>query len=183
MGHFAFFKDIIGEKLFTRLKEVLHLTDEHFTYVARKYADTIFRIAYNYCKNRDDSDDIVQNVLLKYYKSNKDFESEEHIKHWLIRVAVNESKKLVISPFKRNIVSIDEIGDIPFEQKEESDLYYAVMKLKTKYRMIVYMYYYEDFSVNEIADILKENPSTVRTRLMRARKKLKENLEEVWTDE
>lgn len=159
------------------------MTDEHFTYVAKKYADTIFRIAFNYCKNRDDSDDIVQNVLLKYYKSKKDFESEEHIKNWLIRVAVNECKKLLITPFKKNIVPLDEVNRLGFEHKEESDLYYAVMELKQSYRMVVYMYYYEDFSVDEIAEILGQNPSTVRTRLMRARQKLKLKLEEVWTDE
>lgn len=163
-------------------KEVLRLTDEHFTYIAKKYADTVFRIAFNYCKNRTDSDDIVQNVLLKYYKSKKDFQNEEHIKNWLIRVAVNECKKLLISPFKKNIVSMDELGELSFEHEEESELYYAVMNLKQNYRMVVYMYYYEDFSVDEIAEILKENPSTVRTRLMRARKKLKEQLEEVWAD-
>lgn len=160
------------------------MTDEHFTHVAVTYADTIFRIAFNYCKNRQDSDDIVQNVLLKYYKSDKDFESEEHIKNWLIRVAVNESKKLLVSPFKKKIVPLEEMGDkFTFEQKEESDLYLSVMRLKPKYRIVIYMYYFEDYSVNEIADILKENPSTVRTRLMRARNKLKEELEEVMSDE
>lgn len=160
------------------------MTDEHFTYIAKAYADTIFRIAFNYCKNREDSNDIVQNVLLKYYKSDKDFQSEEHIKHWLIRVAINESKKLLISPFKKKVIPIDEVREnIVFEQKEESDLYYAVMKLGVKYRIIVYMYYYEDFSVNEIAEFLNENPSTVRTRLSRARNKLKIELEEVWANE
>lgn len=76
------------------------MTDEEFNAVALKYSDSIFRIAFNYCKNRADSDDVVQNVLIKLYNSGKNFESEEHIRNWLIRVAINESKKLLISPFK-----------------------------------------------------------------------------------
>ncbi|MGN1457396.1 MAG: RNA polymerase sigma factor [Acutalibacteraceae bacterium] len=160
------------------------MTDEEFTRIALKYSDSIFRIAFNYCRNRADSDDIVQNVLLKYYKCDKVFESEEHIRNWLIRVAVNESKKLIVSPFKKKTVPIEELNDtLTFEHKEESDLYYAVMELPKKYRVTVYMYYYEDYSVNEIADILKENPSTIRTRLMRAREKLRTTLQGVWTDE
>lgn len=160
------------------------MTDDEFTRTALKYSDSIFRIAFNYCKNRSDSDDIVQNVLLKYYKYNKEFENEEHIRNWLIRVAINESKKLIVSPFKKKTVPIDEFEDaLTFEQKEESDLYYAVMELPKKYRVPLYMYYYEDYSVNEIADMLDINTSTIRTRLMRAREKLKDKLQGVWTDE
>lgn len=68
------------------------LTKEEFTCLARKYMDTVFRVAMNYLKNKTDADDVTQNVLLKFYKSDVDFESEEHVKHWLIRVALNECK-------------------------------------------------------------------------------------------
>lgn len=160
------------------------MNDEEFTRIALKYSDSIFRIAFNYSRNRSDSDDIVQNVLLKYYKCNKEFENEEHIRNWLLRVAVNESKKLLISPFKKKVIPLDEVGEeLTFEHKEESDLYYAVMELPSKYRISVYMYYYEDYSVDEIADILNVNPSTIRTQLMRAREKLRSKLQGVWTDE
>ncbi len=160
------------------------MNDDEFTRIALKYSDSIFRIAFNYSRSRADSDDIVQNVLLKYYKCDKEFESEEHIRNWLLRVAVNESKKLLISPFKKKIIPLDEVGEeLIFEHKEESDLYYAVMELPPKYRITVYMYYYEDYSVEEIADILKVNSSTIRTRLMRAREKLKSKLLGVWTNE
>ncbi len=160
------------------------MTDEHFSYIAYKYGDTVFRIAFNYCKNRADSDDIAQNVLLKYYKSKKDFENEEHIRNWLIKVTVNECKKLLISPWRKNTCSIDEAGNkLTFEKQEESDLYYTVMNLPKKYRVVVYMFYFEDYSVKEISSLLNINASTVRTRLQRAREKLKTNLEEMWSDE
>ena len=114
------------------------MNDEEFTRIALKYSDSIFRIAFNYSRNRSDSDDLVQNVLLKYYKCNKEFENEEHIRNWLLRVAVNESKKLLISPFKKKVIPLDDVGEeLIFEHKEESDLYYAVMELPSKYRISV----------------------------------------------
>ena len=120
MGHFGLQKDITYESGFQRLaKEVNILNDDEFTRIALKYSDSIFRIAFNYSRSRADSDDIVQNVLLKYYKCDKEFESEEHIRNWLLRVAVNESKKLLISPFKKKIIPLDEVGEeLIFEHKE-----------------------------------------------------------------
>ncbi|MCQ4021945.1 MULTISPECIES: RNA polymerase sigma factor [unclassified Ruminococcus] len=160
------------------------MTDEEFTSISLRYSDSIFRIAFNYCKNRADSDDIVQNVLIKFYKCSKKFDSEEHIRNWLIRVAINESKKLLISPFKKRTVPIDEISDKPaFDNQEKSDLFDAVMKLPKKYRIVVYMYYYEDYDVSEISKMLGVNSSTIRTQLSRARSSLKEQLQEVWADE
>ena len=67
---------------------------ERFQQAAERYKDTIFRIALNYCKNCTDADDITQNVLIRCYKSNKAFDSEEHLRNWLIRVAINESKQI-----------------------------------------------------------------------------------------
>lgn len=160
------------------------MTDEKFTDIALKYSDSIFRIAFNYCKNRADSDDIVQNVLIKLYDCSKEFESEEHIRNWLIRVAINESKKLLVSPFKKHTVSMDDMNDKPvFDNKEQSELFDAVMNLPKKYRIAIYMYYYEDYSVDEISEIIGTNSSTIRTRLSRARSRLKQQLQEVWTDE
>ena len=149
------------------------------TYYAR-----IVYFAFQIIGDREEAEDIAQDVFLQLIKSNKEFENEEHIRNWLLRVAVNESKKLLISPFKKKVIPLDEVGEeLIFEHKEESDLYYAVMELPSKYRISVYMYYYEDYSVDEIADILKVNPSTIRTQLMRAREKLRSKLQGVWTDE
>lgn len=166
------------------MKDGERMTDEEFTQSALKYSDNIFRIAFNYCKNRADSDDIVQNVLIKFYNCGKEFESEDHKRNWLIRVAINESKKLLTSPFKKHTVPIEELTDKPvFDSPEQSELFDAVMALPKKYRIVVYMYYYEEYSTDENSKLLGINSSTVRTRLSRARNSLKEQLQEVWTDE
>ena len=77
------------------------LTKEEYTCLARKYMDTVFRVAMNYLKNKTDADDVTQNVLLKFYKSDVDFESEEHVKHWFIRVTLNECKNFLRFPWQK----------------------------------------------------------------------------------
>ena len=116
-----------------------------------RYGDTVFRLAYSYLKNRADAEDVMQETLLKLYLERKPFRSPEHERYWVVRVAVNESKKLLRS---------------------------HVMGLSPKYRAAVYLYYYEDCSVQEIAAAMGANPSTVQTWLMRARGKLKLILQE-----
>ena len=151
-------------------------TDDQFSKYAREYMDTIFRIAFNYLKSRSDADDITQNVLIKLYRANKDFESEAHIKHWLIRVVINECKRFLLSPWRR-IEPIDEyVKTLSFETPEQSDLFEMVMELPTKYRVAVYLYYFEDYSTEEIALTMNMPKSTVGTHLKRARERLKKNL-------
>ncbi len=155
-----------------------------FYAVIKKYKDSIFAIAFQYCKNPYDADDVVQEVFLKYYTVEKEFESEEHIRNWLIRVAVNTSKKLVISPWKKRHLSLEDyVETLTFEEPEESEVFYAVMELPEKYRIVVHLYYQEGYSTKEVAEILHIRESTVSTRLLRARKMLKEKLQEVWKDE
>ena len=77
------------------------LTEEQFSYLAKKYMDMVFRLALHYTKSRSESDDITQEVLLKLYRADKAFESEDHVRHWLIRVTVNECKRAFLSPWKR----------------------------------------------------------------------------------
>lgn len=151
-------------------------TDEQFIHYTKKYMDTVFRVAFSYMKNRADADDITQNVLIKLYKANKDFESEAHIKHWLIRVAINECKKMLYSPWKRVENIEDYIATLAFITPEHSDLFYEVMELPTKYRTVIFLYYYEDYSTEEISQILKIPKSTVFTHLKRGREHLKTNL-------
>lgn len=160
------------------------MTKEQFSELAAVHADTIFRIAFHYSKNAADADDIVQNVLLKLYRTEKIFESDEHIRNWLIRVAVNESKKLLLSPWFQRTAPIEEYTQqLDFTEPGQSELFQAVMALPKKYRIPIYLYYYEDYSVKEIAEICGRRESTIQTQLMRARKKLKENLQEDWSNE
>ena len=141
------------------------------------YLDMVYRVALNGCKNTYDADDVVQDTFMKLLKCRKTFDSDEHIRNWLIRVTINECKRFWTSPWKTRIVPLDENIEEPFIwEPEQSALYDKVMELTPKYRETVYLYYFEDFSVKEIADILKISETAVQTRLQRARQKLKEIL-------
>ena len=154
--------------------------------IVSEYGNTIFRIAFSYCKNKGDAEDIVQNVFLKLLQSKQEFQDETHMKKWLIRVAVNESKNLCTSFWKKRIFPLDDFDQdqsYQFPSQECSDLYFAVMKLPEKYRLVIHLYYYEDYSVNEISQLVRATPSAVKNRLLRARRMLKDKLKEDWHDD
>lgn len=149
-----------------------------------KYGDRIFSAAFSICQNRDDANDVVQMTFFKYYTMDLDYDSENHIKAWLLRVAVNQAKDLVKSFWHRNKVQWEEyMNDLPFEQEEDSRLFDAVMRLPKKYRIAIHLFYYEDYSVREIAEILNCREGTVKSQLNRGRKLLKSMLLEEWNDE
>ncbi len=153
-------------------------TEEEFNNLVKTYMDTVFRLALNYVRCSYTADDITQNVFIKLYRSNKDFESEDHIRNWLIKVTVNECKKVFMSPL-RKVAPIEEYMEtIPFPTQEHSDLFYAVMALSPKYRVVIYLHYYEGYSTEEISKLLGIPAATVRTQLKRGREILKTNLED-----
>ena len=151
-----------------------------FLNAADKYKDTVFRVALNYLGNRFDAEDTVQEVMLKLFTSGKQFESEDHLKNWLIRVTVNVCKNNLRMPWRRKHVSLDALnGGVVFTQEEDSGLYQTVMNMQEKYRTVLYLFYFEELSVKEISAILKLRVTTVTTRLSRARDQLKRSLTEV----
>ena len=154
------------------------MTGEAFAQAVQTYGDTVYRVAFHALNSREDAEDVMQTVMLKLFEYDKEFESEAHLKHWLLRVAVNESKKLLRSPWRRRTGPLEEAGEPVFDTPQQSELYQHVMGLPPKYRAAVYLYYYEDCSVQEIAAAMGANPSTVQTWLMRARGKLKLILQE-----
>lgn len=154
-------------------------TDEQFTCLAKKYIDTVFRVALNYLKNGAEADDVTQNVFLKLWKEKKPFESEEHVRNWLIRVTINECKSLLRSPWRSTESFDDYAAKLSFVTPEHSELFYTVMDLPKKYRLPIYLYYYEDYSTKEVAKILGIPRATVATQLRRGRQMLKEILQEV----
>ncbi|MBQ3135858.1 MAG: sigma-70 family RNA polymerase sigma factor [Clostridia bacterium] len=152
-------------------------TDGCFEEVMEKYSDMIYRIAYANVRVKADAEDVFQEVWCRYYQKNKTFESEEHRRNWLINVTLKCCKKIYSSVrYKRTILTDD--MSLLKERLPERDfeLYDAVIRLPEKYRIPIYLYYYEGFSVNEISDITKTNPSTVRSQMKRGREKLKEIL-------
>ena len=152
--------------------------------IYQKYKDNIFAIGFNYFKNPSDADDVVQETFLKLFRYQAEFESEAHLRNWLIRVAINECKRVTLSTWFKKKVSLEEYTEqIYFAQPEESEVFTAVMNLPQKYRQVIHLYYYEDYSTQEIAALLGINQSAVTTRLLRGREKLKHTLLEVWNDE
>ena len=155
------------------------MTDQRFREAVELYGDMVFRLAYSYLKNRADAEDVMQETLLKFYVEPRGFESPDHEKHWLLRVAANECKKLLRSPWRRRTDFLDEAAEAAaFDQPAQSELFQQVMSLPPKYRAAVYLHYYEGFSTREVGDMLHISQSAVTTRLLRARKKLKKILVE-----
>lgn len=160
------------------------MNQAYFAAVECKYRDHLFAVAFNYFRNAADANDIVQTVWLKFYQADPVFEDEAHIKHWLIRVTMNECRRVLVSPWSKRTEPLEAYCEtIAFEQPEESELFHAVLALPQKYRTVIHLYYYEDYSVREVAELLHLRETTVQTRLMRARKKLKDALQEAWQDE
>ena len=155
------------------------MTDEAFAQAAREWSDTVYRVAYHALNNPADAEDVAQTVLLRLYEHKKEFESEEHMKHWLLRVAVNESRKLLRSFWRRTSVPLEEWRETAApEDPAKAEVLEAVMALEPKYRLAVYLYYYEGLSVAEAAAAMRANPSTVQTWLLRARERLRKSLTE-----
>ena len=149
-----------------------------------KNIDTIYRIAISYTKTPTDADDIVQQTFMKLLTKKVAFTDEEHIKRWLIRVCVNECNSLFSSFWRKNVDSIETISKEPeFTMKENSEVYEAIKQLPSKCGIVIYLFYYEEYSSKEIAEILHIKEATVRTRLARARKLLRTQLKEAWEDE
>ncbi len=149
-----------------------------------KYKNNLFGIAFNICKNMQDAEDIVQDTFIGYLTTEKDFETLEHIRAWLIRVTINKAKNKNISLFRRKTVPFEDYMEtLTFESEEASELFITVMNLPEKYRVVIHLFYYEDYSIKEIADILKLSKSNVKVRLSRGRTLLKNTLQEVWEDD
>ena len=125
-----------------------------------------------------DAEDAVQEVFLRLYTADPDFESEEHRRRWLIRVALNYCKNELRRFGRRRQVSMEDV-EIPFEQPEQGELFSVVMTLPEKYRTALYLFYYEEYTVKEIAEALGIKVSAATTRLSRAREALRRELKEV----
>ena len=152
--------------------------NEQFIQRAQLHMDEIFRLAFSCLKSKADADDVTQTVLLRLYESKKAFESEDHLKHWLIRVTLNECKKHWRSPWSRTEDFSDYAGTLIFEDAVDHDLFDAIMALNQKYRVVIFLYYYEGYQIEEISHILKRPRGTVGPQLKRARQQLKKALSE-----
>lgn len=140
-----------------------------------KYSDTVYRLAFARLKNKHDADDVLQEVFLRYLRQGAPADSDEHEKALLIRITVNCSKTLLSGNKRRRTEELYE--SIPCPQAPEHNALDAALRLPVKYRTVIHLHYYCGYAVNEIADILRCKPATVRSQLFRAREKLKKELE------
>jgi RNA polymerase sigma-70 factor (ECF subfamily) len=145
--------------------------------IVRKYADLVYRVALTMLKNKDDAEDIFQEVFMKVCSGNVKFFSEEHEKAWIIRVTKNQCLDFLKRSCNKNKSELDEnISDK--DTDDNSYVFNEVMKLPEKFRLVIYLFYYEGYKINEIAKMLDENESTLKSRLVKARALLKESLKE-----
>lgn len=144
--------------------------------IVETYADMVYRLAFARVGDKNDADDVFQEVFLRYFKNKPCFTSEEHCRAWLIRVTINCSKNLWKSAWRRKTQQLSE--DMLFSDPADQELFDELLKLPDWDRTVLHLFYYEEMSVEQISRISGKKPATIRTQLTRARRKLKILLEE-----
>ena len=154
------------------------MDSEKMTEIYDKYSNAVYRMAFAYCKNKADAEDIMQEVFINRFSADIVFEDEAKEKSWLLKVTVNKCRDMFRSlRYKYSLTSIPlEEADIIYETQEESDVYHAVMSLPNKYRTVIHLFYYEEYTIKEISAITGDKETAIQTQLYRARKKLKDIL-------
>lgn len=155
------------------------MNKEEFESCYHEYFDFVYRLSFTYVKNPADAEDVAQETFVRLYRQEGEFASEEHVRRWLLRVAVNLSKDMLRSHWNQKRQEFDE--NMPKEifgwQEDQKEIWQEVAALPEKYRLVLYLYYYEGYSVREIGQILRCSTSAVKMRLKRGREKLRESLE------
>jgi len=171
---YTFAAQIFGRK---RAETKDDAADRYLRKIMDKHGNRLLRLAYSYLHNMQDSEEILQDVLMKLMDKAPVFESEEHEKAWLLRVTANLSKNRI--EYKK-LRDTDELKDelVAEERQDLSFVWEAVKELPENYREVIHLFYEEGYQTDEIADILGESGANIRTRLKRARAKLKEILKE-----
>mgnify|MGYP001273947209 CR=1 FL=1 len=152
------------EKNYSRVNEL-------FRQRVQRFGDTVLRVAFNRLRNYADAEDVAQEVFLALYQCGKDFESDEHLKAWLIRTTINKCVDLRRSFWFLRTEPLNESIMYTLDETDRSVLS-EIRKLSPAYRDVIYLYYYEGYSIGEIASITGVSVNTASSRLKRARKKL-----------
>lgn len=147
--------------------------------------DKLYRLAFSYAKNEHDAEDIVNESVKRALDAIYQLEKEEFLGTWMYRIVINTASSYM--KMKSKLIYIDEIIEntlVKEDKYQDTDLYNMVMKLDSKYRIVIVLRFYEDMAIDKIAEVLNENVSTVKTRLYKALKLLKiEMNEEALIDE
>ena len=144
-----------------------------------RYADMVYRLALSQMKNATDADDLFQEVFVRLVSHIQDLESWEHVKAWLIRVTINCARKHFAQYWNKNVDYMDEPERMAdesggYELPEEHPVRTAVQKLPPKYRLVIHLYYFEERTVAEIAQLTDQKETTVKSQMHRAREMLKD---------
>lgn len=157
--------------------------EEHIKEIHKKHSDMLYRVAFSYVGNKSDAEDALQEVFIRFIKKKPVFENEEHERAWLIRVLVNICKDMLKSPWNNRTIGMDSISErdrqalvLPYGIQDET--IGIVMALDERYRLPLYLFYYEGYAIREIAEILEIPESTVKTHLRRGREEVKKQLSE-----
>ncbi|WP_024859811.1 RNA polymerase sigma factor [Ruminococcus flavefaciens] len=154
------------------------MDSEKMAEIYDKYSNAVYRMAFAYCKNKADAEDIMQEVFIKRFSIDIVFDEETKEKSWLLKVTVNKCRDMFRSlryKYSLTLIPLEE-ASLVYETPEESEVYRAVMSLPQKYRTVIHLFYYEEYSIKEISAITGSRETAVQTQLFRARKKLKEIL-------
>lgn len=149
--------------------------EEYLREIIDTYSDMVYRIALTRCTNKENAEDVYQDVFLKFSEKMPKFENKEHEKAWFIRVTINLTKNLYNSAWNKKVGELDE--NIVFETPEENEVFTEVLSLPQNYKTVIYLFYYEGYKIKEISEILKTSENTVKTWLSRGRDTLKEKIE------
>ncbi len=151
-------------------------SNEYIKDLINKYSGMLFRVCYCILCHRDDAEDALQETFLKYLTKAPEFKSAEHEKAWLIKVATNISKNMVLLRKKRKTIDLDELSSIGIED-EDTEVFETIMALPVKYKIVMTLYYIEGYSSKEVAEIIGISPESVRKRLQNGRELLKKEME------
>jgi RNA polymerase sigma-70 factor (ECF subfamily) len=160
------------------MKSTSNFNENDIRKVISAYGDTVYKIAFSYCKGHADAEDIYQDVFTKYFQHTQPFESNTHEKAWLIRVTINCSKSFLRSNWHKRIILLKDYQEETSSMDNNNDLLNTVLELPVKYREVIHLFYYEGYSTKEIAAILTRSETTVRTQLQRGRDILRNKLKE-----
>jgi len=148
--------------------------DEYIELIVKTHSNSMFKAAYALLGNRDDAEDAVQEAFIRLLEKNPDIKDDEHLKAWLLRVTINLSKNMLKASWRKNKYVTQEES---YTENESDEVLFCVMRLEENYRTVIHLYYYEGYSIKEIASVLSLPRATVGTRLRRGRAKLRNMLE------
>lgn len=157
------------------------MDDEKIQLIYTKYKDMLYRTAFSYVKNRAEAEDSVQETYTRLIQNSPTFSGEEHVKAWLLRTTINICKDILKSAWNQKTVQLDSLVEPTTEHLQpphgiEDDIFDVVTKLPEKYRIPIYLFYYEGYSIREISQFLETPEATIKTHLKRGRDMLKERI-------